>query len=181
MADDAKKPVNASLSMSEAGIEMLRGHESVRRTAYNDPVNCTIGVGELVHYGKCTSEDKALRLTDEQVNEQLKKSVAEAEKAVRRKVKDQSLTQEQFDAAVSFTFNAGPAGAKHVLNEINKGEMAKACERMKRYVKVSDRDADGKKKRDEKGKVIMITLPGLVLRRDDECKPFQPAAAPPSS
>ena len=78
---------------------------------------------------------RALRLreglgddTDTGFNE----TVRIAERAVQRQVSHQSLTQEQFDALVSFTFNLGASGAMLVLRRVDAGDLAGAADVMLR-------------------------------------------------
>lgn len=50
-------------------------------------------------------------LTSEQIEASFANAVREAERAVRRNVTNQPLTQAQFDALVSYAYNTGAGGA----------------------------------------------------------------------
>lgn len=92
------------MQTSDAGLELIKRFEGVRLSAYDDGVGVwTIGVG---HIKGVKPGDVA---TLEQVDQWLREDAQEAEDAVNRLARA-PLTQAQFDALVSFTFNLG-AGA----------------------------------------------------------------------
>lgn len=68
--------------------------------------NCTIGVGHLLHLGECTPSDHALNWSTDECLRVLRSDASIAVEAVRGGVKV-PLTQDQFNALVSFTFNVG--------------------------------------------------------------------------
>lgn len=105
---------------------MLTKREGVRLQLYNDSANhCSIGIGHLVHRGPCTSADRAKwgTLTREQVEELFRKDLAIYEGAVAEAVKV-PLTQNQYDALVSFTYNVGVNGFRGstLLKRLNAGD-----------------------------------------------------------
>jgi GH24 family phage-related lysozyme (muramidase) len=96
--------------LSKRGAQFIARFEGFRPKLYNDPVgHCTIGIGHLVHRGKCNGTEPApfkKGLTRAQAYELLQKDARRMEKAVNSlRV---PLNQHQFDALVSFTFNLGP-------------------------------------------------------------------------
>lgn len=101
---------------SEKILEFLREKESLRLKAYVCPAGkLTVGYGHVILPG----ENKfANGITKQQAKDLFRADVLTAAYAVNRFFKDAKLTQGQFDAAVSFTFNAG-AGA------LQKAEWAK--------------------------------------------------------
>lgn len=104
------------MKISEKGIEFIIKEEGEVLTAYTCPAGVlTIGIG---HTGKDVKE--GMKITKEQSRELLKNDLIRFENSVSRSVKV-NLTQNQFDALVSFAFNVGEgAFSKSALvNKIN--------------------------------------------------------------
>lgn len=90
---------------SAAGRRLIKEHEGEKLTAYVCPAGVlTIGVG---HTGKDVKP--GMTITAEESDKLLQSDLQSAEQAVIRMVKV-AITQNQFDALVSFVFNVG-AGA----------------------------------------------------------------------
>ncbi|KRE92537.1 hypothetical protein ASG87_00660 [Frateuria sp. Soil773] len=141
--------------------------EAVRRAHYDDQGNnCTYGVGTLVHFGPCTATEMAAPVTDAMVERSLDGSLAVAERQVRNAVTGHDLTQEQFDAAVSFVYSTGHRGLS-ALRPANEGDMAGVASRMRGFVHVCQRDRSG---RIVPGRCRISA--GLVNRRNREAAPF---------
>ena len=106
------------MKLSPQGLLTLSQREGVRTTAYQDTRGIwTIGVGHTgveVHPG--------LVWTMDQVQAALASDVAWAENEVNTHV-TVPMTQNQFDALVSFTFNIGRTGFDHssALRDFNYG------------------------------------------------------------
>jgi len=140
----------------------LRRYEGVRYEYYdNDGANnCTWGVGTLAHHGPCTPEERRRIVTVGQVNTTLATRVNEAAAAVRRQVPSRQLTQAQFDALVTYTYNLGSGGASHALRAANQGNNAAVVSEMNRNI--YGRDQYG----------LPRVLPQLQMRRGEESAPF---------
>lgn len=158
----AGRPVRAAgrLRLSKKGAQLIARFEGLRLRLYNDPAgHCTIGVGHLVHRGRCNGREPAelkRGITRARAFQLLQKDASTAEKAVRRlRV---PLNQRQFDALVSFTFNVGAAWTtKSKLRDALLARRYKDVpSAMSRWVY-----AGGKR------------LPGLVRRRRAEGKLFR--------
>lgn len=121
---------NARLDVSKAGLELIAGFEGWRADLYEDVAgHCTIGYGHLVHQGNITTADRkgpfGKGITKDQGMALLHKDAQRMVQAVRDCV-SVPLSQSQFDALVSFTFNVG-AGALRgstLVKRINAGDMA---------------------------------------------------------
>ena len=136
---------------SENGIELIKDFEGRRLVAYQDSVGVwTIGYGHT----KTAHEDKLIiKSTADRL---LAEDLAEFEKYVDTYV-TVALTQNQFDALVSWTFNLGPGNLKEstMLKKLNQGLYAEVPDEMRRWNKAG-------------GKV----LEGLIRRREAEAKLF---------
>lgn len=134
---------------------------------YNDMANnCTYGIGTLAHAGPCTAQELATPVTAAEVNGQLSARVQTVEAAVRRAVTQSTLTQAQFDALVSYTYNVGANGALPVLQAANGGRDAQVVRHMEQTVYIHPRDAQGRR-------LPARQVPGLVSRRREEAAPFR--------
>ena len=134
--------------VTEAGLDLIRRFEGFSPTIYICPAGYpTIGYGHVVLAHE--QDQFATGITPAQATELLRKDVRIAERAVLRLI-SVPLTDGQFDALVSFTFNLG-AGAlqRSTLRlKVNRGEHDGVPAELMKWVW-----AAGK------------TLPGLVRRR----------------
>src|SRR5258706_10508492 len=114
------------MKTSDEGLKALEDREGKRRKAYLDTKGIpTVGVGHTgpeVYIG--------LAWTDQQIEDALRDDVKEAEDCINESVKV-PLTQNQFDALVSFVFNIGVTAFKRstLLRVLNTGDYkdAAAC------------------------------------------------------
>jgi lysozyme len=146
-------PAAAPTAISAAGAEFIAQFEGFVPTIYNDaaqPPNATIGFGHVVHAGPITGNEAVKQVTREQALAMLRKDCAKAAAAVRRHV-TQPLTQAQFDALVSFTFNLGEQNLAEstLLKKLNAGELDAVPAELQRWVHAGPG----------------APLPGLVRRR----------------
>lgn len=152
------------MKVSDKAIKMIKHHEGVRTKPYQCPALLwTVGVGHVIEpiHGRMKLEDrKNLPIPDgwnrtlsmEEVDEILKKDLARFEQGVSR-LCPVELTQGQFDALVSFSFNVGLGNLQKstIRMKVNRGDMEGAAEAFLDWTKAG-------------GKV----LKGLVNRRNDE-------------
>ena len=152
------------MKVSNKALEVIRHHEGVRTKPYQCPALLwTIGVGHVIdpnHARVPLAERKALPIPDGwnrtitmgEVDDILKRDLANFERGVERYC-PVPLTQGQFDALVSFSFNVGLGTLQRstLRQKVLRGEMEGAAEELLKYT------IGG-------GKV----LKGLVNRRNDE-------------
>lgn len=133
------------------GIDLIKEFEGRRLDAYQDSVGVwTIGYG---HTKNVKEGDSITTLEAENLlTEELKEYAEYVNKYV-----TVPLTQNQFDALVSWTYNLGPNNLREstMLKVLNDGEYDKVPSEMKRWIRAG-------------GKV----LAGLVRRRETEARLF---------
>jgi lysozyme len=106
---------------SDKGIELIKRFEGLSLKPYLCPANVpTIGYGNTFYKNgkKVTLNDKPI--TEQKAVEMLKQSLEKFEQDVDSYTTD-SITQNQFDALVSFCYNLGPANLKSstLLKKVN--------------------------------------------------------------
>lgn len=97
------------MKLSQAGLDLIKHFEGLRLTAYLDAVNVpTIGYGHTNSVKRADVLNKKT-ITNTQAEALLKEDVAVYERGVNRLTREMGvmLTQSQFDALVSFSFNVG--------------------------------------------------------------------------
>jgi lysozyme len=145
----------AVLAVSAAGTAGIVAHEGTVNRVYLDPINIpTVCVG---HTKTVTRADLGKRFSDATCERLLREDLKDAEIAVKRAVRV-PITQAQYDALVSFTFNVGGGALSQstLVRKLNAGDCWAAAREFDRWV-----NAGGK------------PLPGLVTRRADERATFE--------
>ena len=137
------------MRISRTGIELIKAHEGLRLAAYI----CPSGV-PTIGYGHTYNVKMGDRITEEQAEKFLIDDLAVAEREVNRY--GLNLTQNQFDALVSFVFNVG----------VGNFRSSTLLKRLKANPNDPDIANQFKKWVYGGGKV----LPGLVRRRNEEAK-----------
>ena len=134
------------MQTSERGLEFIAEHEGLELHAYPDPGSG--GDPYTIGYGHTRGVKPGDTCTKEQALEWLREDVDEAERAIDRLV-TVSLTQDQFDALVSFVFNlgAGNFGSSTLLKRINMGDFAGAADEFPRWNRAAGRVMAGLTKR----------------------------------
>jgi len=140
---------------SKAGADSIKSREGLRLKAYPDPATggepWTIGVGHTgpdVYPGMVISADQA--------DDMLRRDLEKFERGIERLV-TVPLTQNQFDALVSLTFNIGLGnfGGSTLLRKLNARDYNGAADEILRWNRAA-------------GKV----MPGLTRRREAERNQF---------
>ena len=136
---------------SEAGVNLIKTFEGCRTTAYR----CSAGVW-TIGYGHTTDVKEGMTITQHQCDVMLEVDIEQYENYVNDYVVV-SLTQNQFDALVSWVYNLGPTNFRKstMLKVLNDGNYDEVPYQMKRWNKAG-------------GKV----LKGLVIRREAEAELF---------
>jgi len=145
------------MQISDKGIALIKHHEGVRLKPYQDCVKLwTVGVGHLIGDGKSLPPEWNRVLTMEEVDGILRKDLARFEQGVSKFCPVQ-LTQGEFDALISFSFNLGLGVLQRstLRQKILRNDKKGAAEEFTKYVRAG-------------GKIIK----GLVTRRNDEKQLF---------
>lgn len=143
------------MKLSNRGLNLIKEFEGLRLDAYFDPIGLlTVGYGHLCK--KNEGFRLGVRITPQLAERLLASDVVWAENAVENLVVPQ-LSQNQFDALVSFTFNVGQTTFRRssVLRFVNINRFDRANDYLLKYIY-----ADGRK------------LKGLINRRQAESKLF---------
>ncbi|HIE4459354.1 lysozyme [Acinetobacter nosocomialis] len=154
--DDLNKVVDKlapdGKTTSDVGVDLITGFEDTRTTSYDDGVGVwTIGTGTTV-YPNGVKVKKGDICTLEQAKSYFKHDLAKFEKTVNELV-TVPLTQNQFDALVSLTYNIGSGAFKNstLLKKLNVKDYSGAADQFLVWNKAG-------------GKVMK----GLVRRREAE-------------
>ncbi|MDF2514624.1 MAG: muraminidase [Herbinix sp.] len=140
------------MKTNDTGIRLIKSFEGCKLTAYQCPAKkWTIGYG---HTGKVdgTSITKGMKITEAKAIELLKVDLISFEKSVNNLVKV-NLTENQFAALVSFTYNVGAGNLKRstLLRKLNAGDYIGAAAEFVKWNKAGG-----------------IVLAGLTRRRKEE-------------
>lgn len=141
------------MKVSAKCIEMIKHHEGVRYEPYQCPAKLwTVGVGHVIGDGKTLPPEWKRKFSTDEVNSILAADLQRFERGVLRYCRG-PLTQGQFDALVSFSFNVGLGSLQRssLRMKHNRGENEAAAKEFMKWTKGGGR-----------------VLPGLVKRRKDE-------------
>ncbi|UFH49936.1 lysozyme [Pseudomonas sp. KNUC1026] len=146
------------MKTSPRGLDLIKSSEGLHLRAYPDP-----GTGAepwTIGYGSTGCVSAGMTITVAQAEQRLQNDLSRVEAAVTR-LATVPLTQGQFDALVSFTYNVGEGNLARstLLRLVNTGEPAAAAEQFGRWVRAGGR-----------------VLPGLVTRRAAERAMFESPA-----
>ncbi|BBK16947.1 MULTISPECIES: lysozyme [Enterobacteriaceae] len=146
------------MQTSEKGIALIKEFEGCKLTAYRDSVGVwTIGYGwtqpvdgKPIRAGMTIKQETAERL--------LKTGLVSYESDVSRLVKV-GLTQGQFDALVSFTYNLGARSlsTSTLLRKLNAGDYAGAADEFLRWNKAGGKVLNGLTRRREAERALFLS------------------------
>ena len=146
------------MQTSEKGIALIKQFEGCKLTAYQDSVGVwTIGYGwtqpvdgKPIRAGMTIKQETAERL--------LKTGLVSYESDVSRLVKV-GLTQGQFDALVSFTYNLGARSlsTSTLLRKLNAGDYAAAADEFLRWNKAGGKVLNGLTRRREAERALFLS------------------------
>ena len=141
-------------STGDKGVQLICQFEGLKLERYRDAVGLrTIGYGHLILKEEM---EKLIKITTGEAKNILRKDLKRTETGV-KKLLTLSVTQNQFDALVSFAFNLGLGNLKKstLLKKVNAGDKEAAALQFKCWNKAGGR-----------------VLAGLTRRRDAEMRLF---------
>lgn len=140
-------------NISQRGVELIKQFEGYSSRRYLDSAGKpTIGYGHLIK-----TNENLYQITESGAESILRKDVERAEKAVLQLVKV-SLTQNQYDALVSFTFNLGEGSLKQstLLKKLNYGNYKGSAAEFDRWVYAGGKKIKGLEKRRKKERELFL-------------------------
>lgn len=141
-----------NLKISQEGISLIKKFEGCELTAYQ----CSAGVW-TIGYGHTKGIEEGMEITQQEAEDMLVEELHEYENYINDNV-TAPLSQNQFDAMVSWVYNLGPANLKAstLLKVLNAGDYDGVPAQIKRWNKAGG-----------------VTLDGLIRRREAESLLFQ--------
>ena len=140
------------LKISQEGVALIKKFEGCELTAYQ----CSAGVW-TIGYGHTKGIEEGMEITQQEAEDMLVEELHEYENYINDNV-TAPLSQNQFDAMVSWVYNLGPANLKAstLLKVLNAGNYDDVPFQMRRWNKAGG-----------------VTLDGLIRRREAEALLFQ--------
>ncbi|MCX8958329.1 lysozyme [Erwinia psidii] len=127
------------MNISNTGLELIKKFEGLELTAYR----CSAGI-LTIGYGHTSGVKPGDKITGQQADNFLRDDVLVAEITVNTNVKVK-LTQNQFDALVSFVFNIGSGNfvKSTLLKKLNTADYASAADEFTRWVYAGRKELEG--------------------------------------
>jgi len=145
------------MKISTNGISLIESFEGFASKIYDDVGHPAIGYGtDLLPEEEQKYKDKTI--TEEEATQLLASRLSKFEERINELVKV-PLTQNQYDALCSFTYNVGAGGFANstLLKKINNKDYAGAANEFSKWNKVNGKDHPGLTARRAKEKTLFLT------------------------
>lgn len=149
------------MQTSPEGIALIKGFEGCRLTAYPDPG--TGGAPWTIGYGWTYPVDgkpikPRMKIDQATADRLLKTGLVSYENDVQKLVKVK-LTQNQFDALVSFAYNVGSRAlsTSTLLKKLNSGDIKGAADEFLRWNKAGGKEMPGLTKRRKAEREVFLS------------------------
>ena len=145
------------MKISINGISLIKSFEGFASKIYDDVGHPAIGYGtDLLPEEEQKYKDKTI--TEEEATQLLASRLSKFEERINQLVKV-PLTQNQYDALCSFTYNVGAGGFANstLLKKINNKDYAGAANEFSKWNKVNGKDHPGLTARRAKEKTLFLT------------------------
>lgn len=136
-----------------SGLQLVKSFEGLRLNAYRDPVGIwTIG------YGTTRGVKPGMVVTPEQAESLLQGDLTRFEQAISEAV-EVPLTENQFSALVSFTYNVGASALRSstLLKRLNQGNYAAAADQFPRWNRAGGRVLAGLTRRRNAERALFLS------------------------
>ena len=143
------------MKISDKGISLIKDYEGFSPVIYICPAGKpTIGYGHVVR----ANETIHAPITEEEAERLLLEDLNDYEASVLRLV-NAELTQSQFDALVSFTYNlgAGNLSRSTLLKKLNAGDYQGASDEFERWDKCNGKPLAGLSRRRRAEKALFLS------------------------
>jgi len=137
------------MKISQAGLDLIKEFEGLRLDAYQDSVGVwTIGYGST-YWPDGRRVKKGDRLANEAEAEQLLRDTVKTYEAGVNRVVKVHITQNQFDALVSFAFNLGVGALEKstLVKKLNKIDVIPVANEFSRWTKAGGKELAGLRRR----------------------------------
>lgn len=154
----SQKPKQPITAISDNGLNLIKQFEGLRLKPYLDAVGVpTIGYGNTFYENGQKVSINDAPITEQRATELLRLVVAKFEKGVSGCLKVE-VTQNQFDALVSFAYNVGLGNLQKstLLRLINQGNFKAAAEQFTRWNRAGGRILNGLTRRREAEKALFL-------------------------
>lgn len=144
---------------SQKGIDMIKAFEGFKAEPYKCSAGVwTIGYGTTFYPNGVKVGENCPEITRGQAEQYLKFALCKFEAGVEKKVTSQ-LSQNQFDAVVSFCYNLGLAAFSKstLLKLINEGKFLLAAEEFVKWNKAGGKVVDGLTTRRKKERLLFLS------------------------
>lgn len=142
------------MNIGKQGLELIKQFEGLRLKAYKCPADVwTIG------YGHTKTVKPDMVITEVEAGKLLLKDLAWVEAAVNKHVTS-PLTQQQYDALCSFTYNVGATALKRstLVRLLNDGDYEGAGAQFKRWDKAGGKTLKGLTRRREAERALFVSV-----------------------
>lgn len=140
------------MKISQVGIDLIKSFEGLKLEAYQDSVNVwTIG------YGTTKNVQPGMKITLEQAEELLRHDLDTFERGVTSLI-GVPVSQNQFDALVSFAYNLGLGSLKKstLLKYLNNAQYLEAADEFLRWDKAGGKKLKGLTKRRNAERLLFL-------------------------
>ncbi|NRA50130.1 MAG: lysozyme [Phaeodactylibacter sp.] len=123
-----------AMPTSDHGKLHIIKFEGFSSAPYRDAHGCSVGYGHWLHAGSCTAQDR--HVTKAEAWDMFSKDILSREAHLRKLVKV-PLSQNEFDALMSFVYNVGTGAFMRstLLRKLNAGDKIGAADEFLRWTK----------------------------------------------